>query len=153
MITMNKNKITPALWFHTGDGKISDIINYYQTIFASDMQCEPIIPLGDTPSGYAEMTTIELYGQKYSMMSTAMKHNEFNDALSFIITCADQDEIDKFWNYFTKDGQEVQCGWCIDKHGLRWQIIPNNLSELLSLPGGFEVMMKQKRIVIAEYDK
>jgi predicted 3-demethylubiquinone-9 3-methyltransferase (glyoxalase superfamily) len=60
-------------------------------------------------------------------------------------------EIDKFWNYFTKEGKESQCGWCIDKYGLRWQVIPNNLREFMARPNAWEVMMKQKKIVIAEY--
>jgi predicted 3-demethylubiquinone-9 3-methyltransferase (glyoxalase superfamily) len=84
-------------------------------------------------------------------MSTANKHHSFNDALAFAIQCKDQNEIDTFWNYFTQDGEEVQCGWCIDKFGLRWQVLPENLGALMSNPNSFEIMMKQKKIIIAEY--
>lgn len=84
-------------------------------------------------------------------MSTATEHHGFNDALAFAIHCADQSEIDKYWDYFTKDGQEVQCGWCMDKFGLRWQVLPENLGTLMSKPNAFEIMMKQKKIIIEEY--
>ncbi len=74
-----------------------------------------------------------------------------NDSISLIILCDSQEEIDLYWDYFTKDGRESQCGWCIDKLGLRWQIIPSNLDELMSRPNANEIMMSQKKIVISEY--
>lgn len=86
-------------------------------------------------------------------MSTEEEHNKFNDALAFAINCEDQDEIDRYWDYFVKEGEESQCGWCIDKFGLRWQVLPKNLGELMSKPNSFEVMMKQKKIIIEEYLK
>jgi predicted 3-demethylubiquinone-9 3-methyltransferase (glyoxalase superfamily) len=85
------------------------------------------------------------------MMTTAEVHHVFNDAFALIINCKNQDEIDKYWEYFTQEGQEVQCGWCNDKFGLRWQIIPANLGELMQKPNAWEVMMKQKKIIMAEY--
>jgi len=78
-------------------------------------------------------------------MSTANAHHAFNDALAFAINCKDQIEIDQFWNYFTKEGEEVQCGWCKDKFGLRWQVLPENLGALMSKPNAFEIMMHQKK--------
>ena len=86
-------------------------------------------------------------------MSTADGHHPLNDAISFMINCEDQKEIDKYWDYFTQDGEESQCGWCIDKYGLRWQVLPKNLDELMNLPNSFKVMMGQKKIVIEEYLK
>ena len=74
-------------------------------------------------------------------MSTEKEHHTFNDALSFTINCEDQKEIDKIWNYFTRDGKESQCGWCIDKFGLRWQVLPVNFGELVSKPNAWKVMM------------
>lgn len=145
------NKIVPALWFCFDEGKISDILNYYSSVFINDFEHGEIIPLGDTPSGYAEMCEATIFGQKYNLMCTANEHHSFNDALSFIINCENQTEIDTYWNYFTKDGKESQCGWCVDKFGLKWQVIPKNLGELMSRPNAFEVMMSQKKIVIDEY--
>jgi predicted 3-demethylubiquinone-9 3-methyltransferase (glyoxalase superfamily) len=148
---MNQNKIVPCLWFHTEGGSILQVINYYKNIFATNFQESAIIPLGVTPSGNTEMCEVSIFGQKYNLMSTANEHNKFNDALAFAINCEDQNEIDKYWIYFTKEGNEVQCGWCTDKFGLRWQVLPKNLGELMSKPNSFEVMMNQKKIIIKEY--
>ena len=117
---MKQHKIVPCLWFQTEGGKMSEVTNYYQNIFGENFQAGRIISLGETPNGNTEMCEVEIFERKYSLMSTANPHHQFNDALAFAINCKDQDEIDKFWNYFTLEGKEVQCGWCIDKFGLRW---------------------------------
>jgi predicted 3-demethylubiquinone-9 3-methyltransferase (glyoxalase superfamily) len=148
---MNQNKIVPCLWFNTEEGNISKVNEYYKNIFGEDFQSGAIMPLGDTPSGNTEMCEVYIFGQKYNFMSTAKKHHAFNDAFAFAINCEDQNEIDKFWNYFTQEGSEVQCGWCVDKFGLRWQVLPKNLGTLMSKPNSFEIMMKQKKIIIEEY--
>lgn len=148
---MHNNKIVPSLWFSSDLGKISNIVTYYKNIFGNNFEEGHIIPLGETPSGYSEMCEVKIFGQKYSLMNTAEAHQQFNDALSFTIYCDNQLEIDQYWNYFTREGAEVQCGWCIDKYGLRWQVIPTNFGELMSKPNAWEVMMKQKKIVIDEY--
>lgn len=97
------------------------------------------------------MCEVEIFERKYSLMSTANPHHQFNDAFTFAINCKDQDEIDKYWDYFTREGKEVQCGWCIDKFGLRWQVLPENLGSLMSKANSFEIMMKQKKIIIEAY--
>lgn len=149
---MNYAKIIPSLWFHSDGGNILTIINYYKTIFNSDFETGTITPLGETPSGNTEMCEVKIFGQKYSFMNTEKEHHQFNDALSFTLYCENQNEIDKFWNYFTREGEEVQCGWCIDKYGLRWQVLPKNFGELMGTPNAWEIMMNQKKIVIAEYN-
>lgn len=145
------NKITPSLWFSAFDGKLEEVIQYYKKVFGPVLVAGPIIPLGETPSGYTELCDIMLFDQRYNLMNTERPHKEFNDSISLIITCTDQNEIDKYWDYFTKEGAEVQCGWCIDKFGLRWQVIPENLDELMSRPSAVEIMMNQKKIIISEY--
>ena len=84
-------------------------------------------------------------------MCTEKQHHPFNDAFSLIVNCDDQNEIDKYWNYFTREGKEVQCGWCTDKYELRWQVIPKSMGQLMSRPNAFNVMMRQKKIIIQEY--
>jgi predicted 3-demethylubiquinone-9 3-methyltransferase (glyoxalase superfamily) len=150
---MNSNKIVPSLWYSTGGGTISTVVEYYKEIFNSDFESGNVMPLGETPSGYTELCEVKIFGQKYSLMCTEKEHHQFNDALAFTINCKDQQEIDKYWNYFSQHGEESQCGWCIDKFGLRWQVIPENLGELLARPNAWEVMMKQKKIVIDAYLK
>jgi predicted 3-demethylubiquinone-9 3-methyltransferase (glyoxalase superfamily) len=150
---MNQNKIVPCLWFHTAAGEMREVTQYYKNIFGENFQVGGVIPLGETPSGNAEMCEVHIFEKKYTFMSTANKHHSFNDALAFAINCENQNEIDKFWDYFTQEGEEVQCGWCIDKFGLRWQVLPENLGALMSKPNSFKVMMKQKKIIIEEYLK
>lgn len=150
---MKFNKIVPCIWLTADEGKISNVISYYQSVFDKNFQSGNIIPLGETPSGNTEMCEVEIFNQKFSMMSTEIEHHALNDAVSFMISCDNQQEIDLFWNYFTLEGEESQCGWCIDKYGLRWQIIPKNLEELMSKPNSFEVMMKQTKIIIEDYLK
>ncbi|KAF5038543.1 3-demethylubiquinone-9 3-methyltransferase [anaerobic digester metagenome] len=148
---MTENKITPALWFHTPDGKMSHVLDYYKRVFENDFEADAVVPLGVTPSGNTELCNVSLFGQTYLMMTTETEHHKFNDAISIIINCNDQQEIDRYWNYFTKEGEESQCGWCMDKYGLRWQIVPANMNELMSNPNAGKVMMKQRKIIIAEY--
>lgn len=147
------NKIIPSLWFSKTREGLAEILNYYKSVFETNFESGEVMDLGDTPSGKTEISKIKIFGQEYSFMNTEKEHEKFNDSLSLTINCADQQEIDKYWNYFTKDGEGVQCGWCIDKYGIRWQIIPENLDELMSRPNSWEVMMKQKKIIIEEYLK
>lgn len=148
---MRQNKIIPALWYHTGDGKMKHVTDYYSQIFENNFMAGSPIPLGETPSGYTEMCNIKIFGSEYFLMTTAIEHHTFNDTFAMMIHCKDQAEIDKYWNYFTQDGKESMCGWCMDKFGLRWQIIPENIAELMSKPNAGQVMSKQKKIVIEEY--
>ena len=148
---MNYDKITPSIWFSTDDGRLLKVVEYYKNIFGKDFEEGSIVPLGMTPSGNTEICQVSIFGLKYSLMSTEKEHHSFNDAISFTINCEDQKEIDKFWDYFTHEGEESQCGWCNDKYGLRWQIIPKNFGELMSQPNAWKVMMSQRKIVIEEY--
>lgn len=148
---MKQNKTTPALWFNSLNGKIEHVTSYYKKIFGEDFSANNVIPLGETPSGYAEMCNIKIFEQDYLIMTTAIEHHKFNDSFAIIILCNDQQEIDKYWNYLTEEGMESQCGWCSDKFGLRWQIIPNNMGQLMNNTNASSVMMKQKKIIIDEY--
>ena len=148
---MNSDKIVPCIWLKTDGGQLSKVIVYYQTVFDKNFRAGQTIPLGQTPSGNTEMCEVEIFGQKYLLMSTENEHHSLNDSVSFMLNCDDQNEINHFWNYFTKDGTASQCGWCIDKYRLRWQIIPKNMRELMSRPNSFTIMMKQTKIIIDEY--
>lgn len=148
---MSHQKITPFIWFTANDGSLANIVSYYQSVFTNNFQSGPIMPLGETPSGKTEMVNVVIFGNHYSLMNTGVAHHALNDSVSFVINCENQDEIDLYWNYFTSEGQASQCGWCIDKYNLRWQIVPKNLGELLRLPNAGAVMMKQTKIIIADY--
>ena len=94
---------------------------------------------------------MSFFGQTYSIMHTDVAHQPLNDAFSMIIYCENQAEIDRYWNYFCKEGKASFCGWCIDKYGLRWQVLPHNFGELMRKPNAGRVMMAQTKIVIKEY--
>lgn len=150
---MSQHKITPVLWYYTQDGKMNHVTAYYSGVFGSHFKAEKPMPLGETPSGYTEMCSITLFGNPYHLMTTAIEHHAFNDSVSLMIYCKDQAEIDTYWDYFTREGKESMCGWCMDKFGLRWQIIPENLGQLMSRPNAGKVLGGQKKIVIEEYLK
>ena len=151
MQNYNQDKIVPSLWFSTDGGKISRVLEYYKSIFEKDFEAGETMDLGETPSGKTEMAFVRIFGKTYCLMNTGKPHHQFNDSIAFTINCDDQSEIDRYWNYFTKEGKESMCGWCEDQFGLRWQIIPKNFGELMSRPNSWSVMMRQKKIVIEEY--
>ncbi|AMM22210.1 hypothetical protein AX769_03480 [Frondihabitans sp. PAMC 28766] len=74
----------------------------------------------------------------------------FTNAVSFVVTCADQAEIDSFWVRLSHDPEAERCGWCRDRFGVSWQIIPVNMGELLTTPAKIQAMMGQKKIVIQD---
>ncbi|MBP1618926.1 MAG: hypothetical protein H6Q14_2753 [Bacteroidetes bacterium] len=98
---MSSNKIVPCIWFTTDGGQLSKVIEYYKAAFDKDFQAEEIISLGETPSGNTEMCEVVVFGQKYTLMCTEDEHHPLNDAISLMINCDDQKEIDRFWDYFT----------------------------------------------------
>ena len=121
-------KITPFLWF---DKNLKEITNFYISVFP-DAKVTSNGSLSDTPSGEVEMATMEIFGQELSMM-TAGPMFKFNESISFVITCEDQKEIDYYWNALTNDGgQESQCGWCKDKYGLSWQVVPSIMNTMMA---------------------
>jgi len=76
---------------------------------------------------------------------------KFNEAVSFSIACADQKEIDYYWEKLSTVPESEQCGWCKDKFGLSWQVVPKNIGELMKKPNAFANMMKMHKIVIADF--
>lgn len=119
-------KITPFLWF---DKDMKGIVEYYKSIFP-DLKTSYVGSLSDTPSGNVETATVEILGQSFSLM-TAGPMFKFNEAVSFVVDCENQEEVDYYWNALTKEGEESQCGWCKDKYGLSWQVVPRQLGECL----------------------
>lgn len=120
-------KLTPFLWF---DKDMKGIIDFYKSVFP-DIKVSSGGELEDTPSGQVEMATIEIMGQELSLM-TAGPMFKFNEAISMMITCDTQDEIDYYWSALTADGgNEGPCGWLKDKYGLSWQIAPNVMNKMM----------------------
>ena len=125
------DKIFPSFWYVK---EAEDAARFYASIFP-DSKVERVVPLPvDTPSGPAgsvKVVEFTLFGQPFQAM-TAGPHHDFNDAISFVVTCEDQAELDRYWNALLQGGgKEQACGWLNDKFGLRWQIIPRVLGELM----------------------
>ena len=125
-------KIFPFLWYAK---EAEEAAKLYASIFpdsrvdrVTTMQSES--PSG--PPGSVKVVDFTLFGQPFQAM-TAGPHHEFNDAISMAVLCDDQAELDKYWNALIEGGgQEQACGWLHDKYGLRWQIIPARLVEMMA---------------------
>ena len=128
---MNTQKIIPNLWFVAEGGRVKQVIEYYERIFGDNLSIKSVTPLGETPSGNSEISELTIFGQEYTFLCTTKEHHKLNDAFSLTILCKDQAEIDYYWDYFTAEGEPSQCGWCIDKYGLLWQIVPENMNKLI----------------------
>jgi predicted 3-demethylubiquinone-9 3-methyltransferase (glyoxalase superfamily) len=148
-------KITPFLWFEKDAVKIAE----YYTSIIKDAKINNTSVLSDTPSGTVEIVNIELFGQAFTLMSAGPLF-KFTEAISFVIDCADQAEVDYYWDAFTADGgEESMCGWLKDKYGLSWQIVPRRLGELMGDPDGekaaraTQAMLQMKKIDISGLEK
>lgn len=120
-------KITPFLWF---DKDMKGIIDFYKSVFP-DMKVNRGGELEDTPSGAVQMASIEILGQELSLM-TAGPMFKFSEAISLMVTCDTQEEIDYYWAALTADGgSEGPCGWLKDKYGLSWQIAPDVMNTMM----------------------
>ena len=125
------SKIFPHLWYST---EAEEAAQFYVSIFpdsrvghVTSLQSES--PSG--PPGSVKVVDFTLLGQRFMAIS-AGPHHEFNDAISLFVLCEDQAEIDHYWNALLEGGgKEQACGWLIDRYGLRWQIVPAILYEMM----------------------
>lgn len=134
-------KITPCLWF---DNQAEEAANFYVSIFSTrsasggkNSKIEKISRYGENgakasgqPKGSVMTVTFKLDGQEFMALNGG-PHFKFTEAISLIVNCETQKEIDEIWEKLSRDGQEVQCGWLKDKYGLSWQIVPTILSEMM----------------------
>jgi predicted 3-demethylubiquinone-9 3-methyltransferase (glyoxalase superfamily) len=125
------NKIAPHLWY---TDKADEAAAFYASIFP-DSRVDRVTPLAaDTPSGPAgsvKVVEFTLCGQRF-LAITAGPHDAFNDAISLHVTCENQEEIDRYWNGLLEGGgKAVACGWLTDRYGVRWQISPRCLGEMM----------------------
>lgn len=155
-----EQRITPALMFtQDSAGKAEEAINFYATVFP-DSQAQVLARYfaGEEPEkeGTVRMAHLLLNGQEFVAMDSANAHAfKFNEAVSFIVNCEDQAEIDYFWDRLSAVPEAEQCGWVKDKFGVSWQIIPENMSDLISKnpEKTTPVMLKMHKIIIADLEK
>jgi predicted 3-demethylubiquinone-9 3-methyltransferase (glyoxalase superfamily) len=147
-------KIVPHLWFAD---KAIDAANFYVSLF-TDSRVDSVTPIpADTPSGPAgsvQVVEFTLAGQQF-MAINAGPLDPFNHAISFIVNCADQAEVDRLWDALSDGGTIEQCGWLKDRYGVSWQIVPAVLGALMKDADGtrsrrvMEAMLGMKKLDIA----
>lgn len=148
------NTITPNLWF---DGNAMEAVDFYTSVFkeskivsTSHYPSEGLADFQKDMAGKELAIVFELAGNKFVAINAGPEF-KFTEAVSFSIACEDQDEIDYFWEKLSSVPEAEQCGWCKDKFGLSWQVVPKNMEELMARPGAFAKMMPMKKLVIAEF--
>lgn len=147
---MIRQKITPFLWY---DSQAEEAANFYCSLF-KDSKVHKVTryPEGaPAPAGTAMTVEFALAGVPFIALNGG-PHFKFTEAISLSVDCEDQQEIDTLWNKLTADGgQPSQCGWLKDKYGLSWQIVPRQLSALLSKGAGraMQAMMGMQKLDIA----
>lgn len=146
-------KITPFLWF---DNNAEEAVNFYTSIFKNS-KIGKIARYGEAgpgPKGTVMVTNFTLDGQEFTALNGGPLF-KFTEAISFVVSCETQEELDHYWTKLTAGGKEVQCGWLKDKFGLSWQIVPTILSKLASDPDPaksqrvMKAMMQMVKIDIA----
>lgn len=151
-------KITPFLWF---DNNAEEAVNFYTSIFKNSksenafLYDEEGAKASGKQKGTAMTVPFELDGQKFVALNGG-PHFKFNEAISFVVNCKTQDEVDYYWEKLSEGGDEKaqQCGWLKDKFGLSWQIVPTALSGLLTDPDPeksqrvMKAMLQMKKIDI-----
>jgi predicted 3-demethylubiquinone-9 3-methyltransferase (glyoxalase superfamily) len=154
-------KITPFLWF---DNQAEEAVNFYASVFKNSKignmarYDEAAGAAAGRPKGSVMTASFELEGQEFIALNGG-PHFKFSEAISFVISCDNQKEIDYYWDKLSSNGgEESQCGWLKDKFGLSWQIVPSSLSKLIAGPDkekskrAMGALMKMKKLVIADLE-
>jgi predicted 3-demethylubiquinone-9 3-methyltransferase (glyoxalase superfamily) len=150
-------KTTPCLWFDT---QAEDAAEFYCSVFPNSRitSMTRYGQAGPRPEGEVMTVEFELDGQPYTALNGGPEFT-FDEAISFQIDCADQEEVDHYWYALSKEGQESQCGWLKDRFGLSWQVVPRRLVELLADPDpgraerATRAMLQMQRIDVAEVER
>ena len=150
-------KITPNLWFN---GNAKEAVDFYVSVFPNSKIVSTEYYPKSTEEGLADFqkdfagkvltVEFELDGVSFTAINAGPEF-KFSEAISFAVACDDQKEIDYFWERLSSVPESEQCGWCKDKYGLSWQVVPKNMGELMRKPNAFSTLMQQKKIVVDEY--
>ena len=147
-------RITPNLWF---DKQSNDAAEFYVSVFPNSKITNVTYynDAGPVPAGTVLTVDFELDGQEFTAINGGPQFT-FDEAVSFLINCADQNEVDYYWAKLTEDGgEESQCGWLKDKFGVSWQVVPGGMAEVLNDPDSeraqraMKAMLGMKKIDVA----
>jgi predicted 3-demethylubiquinone-9 3-methyltransferase (glyoxalase superfamily) len=156
---MNKpiQKITPFLWF---DHQAEEAANFYTSIFGNS-RVTAVTRYGEAgpgPKGSVMTVAFQLAGQPFVALNGGPVF-KFTEAISFVVNCETQQEVDEVWEKLSEGGTEVQCGWLKDRYGLSWQIVPTVLPQMLQDKDGersqrvMKAMLQMKKIDIADLQR
>lgn len=125
-------KITPFFWF---DNQAEEAARFYTSVFKNSKIVDvtrygPGMPL---PEGSVMTVDFELDGQQFTALNGGPEF-QFTEAISFVVHCKSQEEVDHYWEKLTEGGEEQMCGWLKDRYGVVWQIVPDALTEMLNDP-------------------
>jgi len=147
----NFPRITPFLWF---DSNAEEAVQFYLSVFRNSRRLDEMRTPGNelTPSGTILTISFELDGQPFIALNGGPTFR-FTEAVSFVVRCDTQEEVDYYWSKLSAGGSEGQCGWLKDKFGLSWQIVPARLVDLLKHPKAMQALTKMKKLDIAELER
>src|ERR1700719_4245228 len=140
-------RITPFLWF---DSNAEDAVDFYLSVFKNSRRLDELrtTEAGPGPKGSILTIEFELDGQKFTALNGGPNF-KFTEAISFVVRCDSQQEVDHYWSRLSAGGSEGQCGWLQDKFGLSWQIVPSQLPALIKHPKAMQAMMSMTKLDIA----
>lgn len=150
---MNK-PVYPCLWF---DSNAEEAVTYYLSVFKNSklLHTDRFSEAGPNHDATVTVIDFEINGQPFQAFNGGPMFS-FSEAVSFVVECADQAEVDYYWENFTREGEASQCGWLKDKFGVSWQIVPTVLIELLRDPDReksgkvMRSLMEMQKLDIAE---
>jgi predicted 3-demethylubiquinone-9 3-methyltransferase (glyoxalase superfamily) len=150
-VLQNFPRITPFLWF---DSNAEEAVAFYLSVFKNSRRLHEVRNLDGSraPKGGILTIAFELDGQKFTALNGGPAFR-FTEAVSFVVRCDTQEEVDEYWAQLSAGGSESQCGWLKDKFGLSWQIVPARLPDLIQHPQAMQAMLKMKKLDIAELER
>lgn len=146
--------ITPNLWF---EGNAKEAVEFYISVFpeskiisTTNYPFEGLADFQKDMAGKVLTIEFELSGNRFVAINAGPEF-KFNEAVSFSVPCKDQTEIDYYWEKLSVVPESAQCGWCKDKYGLSWQVVPENMEELMKRPQAFSKLLEMKKIIVETF--
>ena len=147
--------IVPSLMFTEAvQNRAGEAIDYYTSVFGGHVGTVMHYPedADSAAAGGVMFGDFELLGQWFAAMDSGVVHGfTFNFGVSLMVECADQAELDTYWSQLSSVPDAEQCGWCADRFGVSWQLVPANLAVLMSKPGAYDKLMSMKKIEVAAF--
>ena len=160
-------KITPMLWY---DKEAEEAAEHYISVFSKrpgskrgESKVLNVARYGEAgpgPAGTVMVVSFQLDGQEFQALNGGKQPFSFSEAISFVVNCEDQQEVDYFWNAFVQaGGEEGPCGWLKDRYGLSWQVVPKGMEELFNSPDqeaaqrAIKAMLQMKKLDLKELER